>query len=451
MIRFLPLMSLFCLSFLGGSRLRAGEETVSPPVYKSPFLIEKLEFQEINEWYYLYLRQCFREAEEKKADVVILEIDSPGGRVDTALKIVKRLLDMSADLYVYVNENAISAGALISLTGKKIYINDGGIIGASTPVYVKEGEMKKAPEKSVSVIRSKFRSLAEKRGRPPKVCEAMVDEEIVLTRKEDGIDLPKGKLLTLTQKEALEVGVADKAVSSLQEVYADLNISPDQVQTYTITGSLKMLNLFANPLLLGLLLTLGTLGLILEARTPGWGVGGTLGILSLSAFFIIQILVGNADWRAPSLFAIGIVLLIFEVFIIPGFGLPGIAGIACILGSIFLSFGVGNWQQAMMAMALASLGVLVGSGFFIKYIPATRFFRRATLEAAVESTVVPQSTSLVTGDRGEVITDLRPLGKALFGGKIYEVTAQVGFMEQGTVIEITQVEKNKILVRKIPS
>ena len=182
--------------------------------YSRPFLIKKLEFQEINTWYYLYIRENIRVAQEKKADLIILEIDSPGGEVHTALKIVNRLQKLDTDLVVYINDNAISAGALISLASPTIYMNHGGVIGASTPVLIKGGEMKKAPEKLVSVMRSKFRSLAEKNKRPIKVCEAMVDEEIVLTKLKHGINLKKGKLLTLTQQESLRLGVVDKTAGN---------------------------------------------------------------------------------------------------------------------------------------------------------------------------------------------------------------------------------------------
>ena len=212
--------------------------------YSRPFLIKKLEFQEINTWYALYLRENLRVAEEKKADLIILEIDSPGGEVHTALKIINRLQKINADLVIYINDNAISAGAMISLVSPTIYMNEAGVIGASTPVFIKDGEMKKAPEKFVSVMRSKFRSLAEKNKRPISVCEAMVDEDIRLTQLKHGIDLKKGKLLTLTQKESLRLGVIDKKAINLEEIFSDLQIDPKKVESYEITNSLIILDFF---------------------------------------------------------------------------------------------------------------------------------------------------------------------------------------------------------------
>ena len=417
--------------------------------YERPFLIKKLEFQEINSWYYLYLLQCIKQIESIQADAVILELDSPGGRVDIALKIVNRLLSLKSDLFIYINENAISAGALISLTGKRIYINEGGVIGASTPVYMKEGEMKKAPEKSVSVMRSKFRSLAEKYNRPVRICEAMVDDEIKLSKKTDGIDLAKGKLLTLTQKESLKLGVADKGVSSLDEVLADLKIKKEDLTIYQITNSLKLLNFFSNPVFLSLLMMVGSLGLIFEAKTPGWGLGGTIGILALASFFIIQILVNNSDWKIPALFGIGIILVLLEIFIIPGFGLPGIAGFISILAAFILSFGINNWQTAISSVTLSLVGIIIGTILIIRYVPESSIFKKIALNESLKENSFGIEINLKLGDKGMTTVDLRPYGKVKFSTGIFEVTSQNDFIEKNQEVVIVEVNKSKIVVEVI--
>ena len=442
--KFLSIILLVVMPLFSLSQPSSSDSTLS--VYKKPFLIKKLEFQEINSWYYLYLRQCLEQIKSKEADVVILELDSPGGRIDIALKIVNRLLSLKSDLFVYINENAISAGALISLTGKKIYINEGGVIGASTPVYIKEGEMKKAPEKSVSVMRSKFRSLAEKYNRPVRICEAMVDDEIELTQKTDGIDLAKGKLLTLTQKESLKLGITDKGVFSLEEVLADLGLKRENLMTYEITGGLKLLNFFSNPMFLSLLMMIGSLGLIFEAKTPGWGLGGTIGVLALASFFIIQILVNNTDWKIPALFGVGIILILLEVFIIPGFGLPGIAGVISILSAFILSFGINNWQTAVASVTLAIIGVIVGTILIIRYVPESNMFKKIALGESLKDNSSGMEVELKLGDKGLTIVDLKPYGKVKFPTGIFEVTSQNDFIEKNRQVEIVQVKQNKITV-----
>lgn len=446
---FLYFFIYFCVCGLQISFADAPPVATSNHQYQKPFLIEKLEFQEVNSWYYLYLRQCLDHIQKINADVVILELDSPGGRVDIALKIVNRLMSLEQDLIIYINENAISAGALISLTGKRIYMADGGVIGASTPVFMKEGEMKKAPEKSMSVLRSKFRSLAEKRNRPVRICEAMVDDDIILTKKTDGINLAKGKLLTLTQKEALSLGVVDKGVSNIDELLDDLNIEKENLVSYQITNSLKMLNFFSNPIFLSLLMMVGTLGLIFEAKTPGWGLGGTIGVLALSAFFVIQMLVNNADWKIPGLFAIGIVLILLEFFIIPGFGLPGIAGLAAILGAFFLSFGIDNWTSALGSVTSALVGIILGAILLIRYLPESMAFQRITLENSLKEHSTDLKIELSIGNKGRVLSGLKPYGKVKFDNGIFEVSSENDFIDKNVQVKVVSISGQKITVKAV--
>ncbi|MBL8995396.1 MAG: ATP-dependent Clp protease proteolytic subunit, partial [Spirochaetia bacterium] len=140
--RLVAVFSIFLLS-TGAPLLSEVATNGIRPSFERPYLIKKLEFQEIGPWYETYVRSALADAASHKADLIILEMDSPGGRVDSALKIVNQLLDLKAHLVVFVNKNAISAGALISLTGKEIYMNEGSVIGASTPVTIQGQEMKK--------------------------------------------------------------------------------------------------------------------------------------------------------------------------------------------------------------------------------------------------------------------------------------------------------------------
>jgi len=417
--------------------------------YQRPFWIKKLEFQEINSWYYLYLKNNLEQASKIKADIIILELDSPGGRVDVALKVVNRLLDLTNDLVVYINKNAISAGALISLTGKKIFINQGGVIGASTPVHIKGNEMVKAPEKMVSVMRAEFRSLAEKYNRSVRVCEAMVDDEIVLTKKKDGFSLPKGKLLTLSHDEALKLKVADFSANGINDVFTKLKIDPQQISFYKITNQLKLLDFFSSSVILGLLLTLGTLGLIFEAKTPGWGLGGTVGLLALSAFFLIQVLLENAGWKEPVIFVIGLILIMMEIFFIPGFGIAGICGILLILCSFFLSFGISNWETALPTVTYSLVSIIVITMIMFKYLPETNIFRRVALQGAIGATVIGDDIEIPVGTLGETFTDLRPVGKIIINDMPHEVQTNGEYIAKGSKVKIIRITSNHIFVKQI--
>lgn len=416
------------------------------PGFEKPYLIKKLDFQEIGPWYETYIRSALRDAEEQKADLIILEMDSPGGRVDSALKIVNLLLDLKAHLVVYVNKNAISAGALITLTGKEIFMNEGSVIGASTPVTIQGQEMKKASEKMVSVMRAEFRSLAQKRGRPVGICEAMVDEERGLDLKQDGYDLPKGKLLTLSTDEALRLKVADKKAGSLEALYESLGVKEKSVKVYQLKSGLRLLSLLSHPALLGILMTIGMLGLYYELTHPTWGIAGTLGVLALTLFFVIQIFLQNAGWQVPALFAVGVALLLLEIFVIPGFGIVGILGIVLILGSLFLSFGMSNWSTALTTVTLSLLSVAVVVVVSFRYLPESKLFKKVSLEAQIHATVADHSHKLPIGATGIAASDLRPMGRGEFEMKIIEVSTRGEFITRGSPIKIIAHDRKHAVV-----
>lgn len=438
----LPRFLLFPLA------LALGAAPALPAAYERPYLIPKLEYQEIGPWYELYLRKAMQEAVKSRADVLILEIDTPGGRVDTALKLVNRLLDFEGDLVVFVNKNAISAGALLSLTGRRVYVSSGGVIGASTPVNISEKGMEKAPEKMVSVMRAEFRALAEKRGRPVRVCEAMVDEELGLTRERDGYELPRGKLLTLSADEALRLKVSDGTVSGLGELYERIGARKDAVKVFELKTSLRLLDFLSSPVLLGILLSLGVLGLYYEVTHPTWGVAGTLGVMCLAAFFTIQILVANASWQAPALFAVGLVLLLLEIFLIPGFGITGILGILLTVASIFLSFGISNWVTALYTVSASFAFVLAVVILSFRLLPQSKWFRRVSLESAiVRTSAEPIAGKVEPGAEGKALTDIRPQGIGVFAEAQYDVISESGYIPRGSPLRVTRVEAARLVVR----
>ena len=252
------------------------------------YVINKLEFQEVNRWYAGYIKKAIDKANEDKADLIILELDTPGGLLSSALSIKNYIIESEVPVVVYINKNALSAGALISLSAKEIYMSDGSVIGAATPVYLNGDEVKKAGEKEVSAMRAAMRSSAETTKKNIKAAEAMVDETIVLTEKEDGIDLDGKTLLTLSADEAIKINIADKKANSIKEII-ELKGLNDNSEIITVEEENYdfILRFLLNPFVLSLLMSIGIAGIYLEIKTPGFGVGGVTAIIAFSIFFFV--------------------------------------------------------------------------------------------------------------------------------------------------------------------
>ncbi len=228
-----------------------------------------------------FVKRSLEAAAEAGAPFAVLDINTPGGRVDAAWQIVDALQEAQVPAYAFV-DRALSAGAMIALAADGIYVRPGATIGAATPVT---GEGQKASEKMVSAMRSEFRALAEARGLDPRIAEAMVDEEIEI----EGL-VEAGKLLTLSADEAIAVGVAQGKYDSLGELVAGLEAPGTGVRTLSPNWAELIVRFLTHPVVAPLLLTLGFLGLLFEVKTPGFGFGGLAGPDRSGALL----------WRAPA-------------------------------------------------------------------------------------------------------------------------------------------------------
>jgi len=399
-----------------------------------------------------YLSRVIQEANAKQAGAVILEINTPGGRVDAALQIRDAIFDAEVPVVAFINHEAASAGALISLSCDSIYMSPGSSIGAVTPVDM---QGKKASEKMVSYLRSVMRAIAQRNNRPVDVVEAMVDEDIEIP----GV-IEKGKLLTLTTEEAVELNIADGMANDLNELLIKLNLSEKHLIRTKITWSEKLVYFLTNPIIASLLLTVGIFGLIFEVRTPGWGVGGTIALIALALFFGSHYLVNLAQWTEILIFIIGIVLILLEVFVIPGFGITGILGIICVLISFVFSLlphlesiDFGEFLQAITLVGLSFIFAFVLVIPVIKFVPKTKAFQKLVLDTSetrqegFRST--PESYEQFIGAEGVALSTLRPSGIGLFNGNRLNVVAEGEFIEQNENIKIIKVEGFKVVVRKI--
>ncbi|MBI4420050.1 MAG: nodulation protein NfeD, partial [Gemmatimonadetes bacterium] len=379
-----------------------------------------------------YVARVLREAEAAGAKAVVLELDTPGGRVDAAQQIVKAITQSELPVYALVNPHAWSAGALIALAADSIFMVSGSSIGAATPVT---GEGVKASEKIVSAMRSEFRALAERRGLDPRIAEAMVDEEVSIP----GV-VEKGKLLTLTAREAKRLGVSAGEAASLEALLEKVGVAGAEIVAPGINWAEQLVRFLSHPLVAPLLLSVGLLGIMIEIRTPGFGVAGATGLLALTAFFGSHYIVGLAGWEEVILLLAGLVALAIEVFVTPGFGVAGIVSILCIGAAIFLAL-IGNlptWGDVARASGIltVTLGIVLATAYaIVQRLPARAgwrgIFLRAATERAAGYVAAPARPELV-GAVGVAATDLRPSGVALVDDARIDVVAESGFISKGT-------------------
>ncbi|MDH5805640.1 MAG: ATP-dependent Clp protease proteolytic subunit, partial [Gemmatimonadota bacterium] len=250
-----------------------------------------------------FVARAIAQAEELGVRAVVLDMETPGGRIDAAQIIAKAVSQSTVPVFTLVNQHAWSAGALIALAGDSIYMVPGSSIGAATPIIGAE----KASEKIVSAMRGEFRALAERRGLDPRIAEAMVDEAVEV----EGI-IEAGKLLTLTAGESVDIGLAAAEVESLEDMLELVGLEDAIVETVTINWAESLVRFLSNPMVAPLLLTLGTLGLIVEIKTPSFGLAGAVGLLSFGAFFGSHLIIGLAGWEEVILLGAGIIALGLE-------------------------------------------------------------------------------------------------------------------------------------------
>jgi membrane-bound serine protease (ClpP class) len=401
-----------------------------------------------------YTSRAIREAEDMGAAALILRIDTPGGRVDAAIQMRDALLNAKLNTVAFIDKEAYSAGALIALASKQIYMTGGAVIGAATPV---DQSGQKVSEKYVSAIRKLFRATAEQNGRPPEVAEAMVDEDVAIPGLID-----KGKLLTLTTQEALQWKVADGRFDTLQALLDHLQLSSAQLVRLRPTWAESLVRAITHPMVASLLLSVGMLGLLAELLSPGFGLPGTLGATSLALFFGGHYLVGLAGWEEALLIGAGMVLLAAELLIIPGFGVAGVLGLLALGAGIFMSF-LGNypspadiWRAAMsLLMSMALVGV--GAGVLIILLPGLPIWSRLNLRtrldnASEQASPPPQARAAPPslGAQGVTLTPLRPAGTGLFQGERLDIMSEGEYVPANTPVTIVRVEGNRVVVRTTP-
>lgn len=394
-----------------------------------------------------YVARVIETAAANGASLVVLDIDTPGGRVDAAERIVDAIRNSPVKVVAFINPRAWSAGAMIALAADEIWMTPGGAIGAATPV---DGSGTKASEKMVSAMRAEFRSLAEARGRDPALAEAMVDETL------DIPDLaPAGKLLSLTTNQALEVGMADGEAATLDALLAEFELAGATVQSLSPNWAESLVRFLTNPVVAPLLLSLGVLGLIFEIKAGAFGIGGLVSLVSLGLFFGSSFLIGLAGWEEVILLAVGMIALAVEAFVLPGFGVAGILGALFIGASMVMAMLGAAPSGGDIVAALGIVGaslVITAAVFFawLRHLPNSHRWRGLLLRDSVsrgEGYLSAPARDELVGKVGVALTDLRPSGTAEVDGERIDVVTEGDFVKAGATVTVVRAESFRHVVR----
>jgi membrane-bound serine protease (ClpP class) len=424
----------------------------------------------------LYLvRRGLREAGEKKASAIVLDLNTNGGRVDVTEEIMRLLENAPMKTYTFVNNKAYSAGAFISASTDKIFMSPGSVIGAATPVMLAPGagvqELPKSyEEKLTSAMRALIRATAQEKGHNPQVFEAMVDADQGLTV--DGrVITPKGKLLTLTNEDAArEYGKPPKpllsagTVNSLDELLEKTDLKGATTFTVSPTGFEQLARWITT--ISPILILIGFLALYIELSHPGVTLPGLVAVLCFGIYFLGYFLAGLAGWEDVGLFVFGLILLAVEFFLFPGHFVSAALGTIAVLAALVLAMTghlpgeprFPSWPQLQIPL-LKVFGGVIGSivaGLALgRYLPKSTLFKKMELAAATNTAEGYSSSrgeaKALLGATGVAETNLRPSGKGRFGEQLVDVVTEGDLIQKGASITITEVQGSRVVVKRITS
>ncbi len=418
-------------------------------------------------------QKAFEKADEVKADVILIHMNTYGGMVVSADSIRTKILNSHIPVYVFIDNNAASAGALISIACDKIYMRPGANIGAATVVNQTGEQM---PDKYQSYMRSTMRATAEAQGkdtiiygtdttylwkRDPRIAEAMVDASIFI----EGV-IDTGKVITFTASEAIKYGFCEGIAETIQEV---LDLSGHKhviIKEYKPSGLDKLIGLLMNPVFQSLLIMAIIGGIYFELQTPGIGFPLIVAVTAAILYFAPLYLEGIAQNWEIALFVVGLILLGVEIFAIPGFGVTGISGIILMVLGLTLAL-VENFDfdvegsgmffsmivKSLLFVSASVFVAFIGSLYLGKQMFDTNLFsHRIALQATQETSMgfvgVDANLANLVGSIGVAETTLRPSGSIFINGESYDAKAEYGFIEKGQAVKVTRFEASQLYVIK---
>ena len=407
-----------------------------------------------------FWERTLKRAEDEGATAVIFHLDTPGGLAFPTKELMSQIANLKLPTYSFIDPQAMSAGALIAIATDEIYMAPGALVGSAALVNGSGMEIDKTMRaKLESFFDAHVRWIAEKKGHRHEVIEAMMmlrEEE----RKIGPITVPKGEILALNSKEAVQVLddgkplFAEDQVADLATLYTLKGIKSDQVLEAVPTGFEKMAWWIAGAS--GLLILVGLGGGYLELKTPGFGIGGVISLTAFSLFFFGNYVAGNlAGYELAAVFLLGIGLILVEIFVIPGFGVAGITGLLMVVGS--LTFAMVDrvewrefqWDRVSLADAIAGpalnlglgiLGSLVLLYLIMRFLPTVPLFNRVILNEALSAGpgTFEDRVGTLTGQLAVALTDLRPAGKVEVAGETRDASVESGFLPKGSEVRVTK-------------
>jgi membrane-bound serine protease (ClpP class) len=451
---------LLILIFLGMGSVLLAEQAVTVKKKNLPEKVSKVYIIEMKEEIAPPMRRKvqkgLREARENGADLIIIHMNTYGGTLDAADSIRTMILTSSIPVWVFIDNNAASAGALISIACDSIYMRPGANIGAATVVDQTGGAL---PDKYQSYMRSMMRSTAEAKGRDPQIAQAMVDTRIVVP----GID-DSTTVITFTTSEAIKYGFCEGESENIQEILQKYGWDDAIIITQKLSGVDKIINFLINPIVSAILIMMIIGGIYFELQTPGIGFPLAVAILGAILYFAPLYLEGLAAHWEILLFIIGLILIAIEIFAIPGFGVTGIIGIILVVTGLTLSL-VGNFRDIPAGLiaqdilkAFFTVVIAAFISLIISFYGSKRLFSHpvpflgnlaldTTQDKELGYTIADKDYSSMIGRTGFALTILRPAGKIKIEEEVFDAVAINGYISMGQEVEVMRYENAQLYVK----
>lgn len=391
---------------------------------------------EINKATYDFLRHRLSKINESDVEAVIFDIDTYGGLVEYATLIKDLIISLPYPTISYVNNKAESAGVLVTIASEKVVMAESGTIGSAETIP--------NTEKVLSMWRGFLRDTAQYRARDYEIIEKMADKDMEI----EGIS-PVGKLINLTSQEALKYGISDYSASNYEDILQHFNIAYGNIKLEEETFQVKLSKYISSPYISTFLITLGLVGMVVEILSPGFGLGGTISIISFGLYFGGNIMAGNSSWTAVIVFVTGLILLVIEFFV-PGFGLPGIGGL--FLLGVGLILAMDSLTVALYSISIAVVITIAVTYFLVKMGIKSNKLDKIILNTKLNEDggfLSDESKDVLLDKKGIAMTDLRPSGFIEIDGKKLDASSTGSYIEKGAEIQVARVEGSKIFVRRL--
>jgi len=414
------------------------KEMIAPPVWRTT-------------------KNAIEQAKEKDADIILIHMNTYGGMLDAADSIRTIIIDTDIPVYVFIDKNAASAGALISIACDSIYMAPGASIGAATFVNQQGEQM---PDNYQSYMRSMMRATAEAKGRDPEIAQAMVDPRVYVPGISDST-----QVLTFTVSEAINFGFCEGEAEDIPEVLNSVGVEDYELIRHKLTATDKIIGWLIHPVVSGLLIMVIIGGIYFELQTPGIGFPIAASIIAALLYFAPLYLEGLANHWEILIFIVGLILIAVEIFAIPGFGVTGILGIILMVTGLTLSmvgnigpgtfdYDFSNLVRAFFIVVTAFVVAIFGSIILTKQLFNTQYAiggklaLSKTQQADEGYTSATNEYKNMIKKQGVARTILRPAGKVEIDGDLYDATAITGYIDQDEKIIVVGYQTSQLIVKK---